>query len=94
MSKKSVVEQLRERGVVAAHLNDRRVETVRNVPKRVSFATPFFQEKKPLKKGDKIAIVDMDDQTAYICKISRIESHGFLSYPVFELEGARLVRLG
>jgi len=93
MSKKSMVEQLREKGVVAAHLNDRRVEFVRNVPKRVTFSTPFFQEKKPLKKGDKIAIVDMDDGSAYICKIAKV-SGGLLSAPVFDLEGARLVRLG
>jgi hypothetical protein len=92
MNKKNVIEQLREHGAVAGHLNNRYVEVVRDVPRRVTFALPLFQDRPKLKKGDKIAIVDMEDQVAHLCRISSVTAMTF-GAPIFELEGARKLKL-
>ena len=91
MNKKNVIDQLRGQGAVAGHLNDRYVDVIRGTPQRVTFALPLFQDRPKLKKGDRIAIVDMEAGVAHICRIREVQTG--LSRPTFVLEGARKIKL-
>jgi hypothetical protein len=75
MGKKSVIEQLRSAGAVAAHANGRWVTSVKGSPRRVTLANPLYLDKKKLGIGDKIAIVDTGDySSAFLCRVSRVET--------------------
>ena len=76
MSKRSIVDQLRAHGVVAAHQENNYVEIVRGKPKKVTWSLPLFEDSKKLGKNDIIAIVNVHDGVAYICKITRVETVG------------------
>jgi hypothetical protein len=77
MSKNSVIDQLRAAGAVAGHPLNKWVTVVRGKPQKVTFAHPLFMDKKSLKTGDKIAIVDTSDYSgAFICRINSIETSG------------------
>jgi hypothetical protein len=77
MSKNSVIDQLRAAGAVAGHPLNKWVTVVRGKPQKVTFAHPLFMDKKSLKAGDKIAIVDTSDYSgAFICRINSIETSG------------------
>ena len=93
MKKQSIIERLHEYGVVAAHLNDHNVESVLGVPRKVTFALPIFKVKSRLAKGDRIAIVDTDYQTAHICEVSRVEMVGLTKKPLLHLKGSKKVSL-
>ncbi len=75
MSKKSIIDQLRTAGAVAAHPNDHWVSLSRGAPKKVTMANPLYMDKKKLGVGDKIAIVDTQDySTAFICRVSKVDT--------------------
>ena len=77
MSRNSVIEQLRAAGAVAAHPLNKWVTVVRGKPQRVTLAHPLYMDKKSLKSGDKIAIVDTSDySSAFICRVSGVETSG------------------
>jgi ABC-type antimicrobial peptide transport system ATPase subunit len=77
MSRNSIIEQLRAIGAVAAHPLNKWVTVVKGKPQKLTLANPLFMDKKVLKVGDKIAIVDTSDySTAFICRIANIESSG------------------
>ena len=75
MSRSSIIELLRANGAVAAHPMNKWVTVVKGKPQKVTLANPLFMDKKALKNGDKIAIVDTSDySTAFICRITNIET--------------------
>jgi ABC-type antimicrobial peptide transport system ATPase subunit len=77
MSKNSIIEQLRAAGAVAAHPMNKWVTIVRGKPQKVAMAHPLFMDKKSLKSGDKIAIVDTSDYSfAFICRVTGAETSG------------------
>ena len=82
MGKKSVIEQLRSAGAVAAHANGRWVTSVKGSPRAVTLANPLYMDKKKLGIGDRIAILDTGDySSAFLCRVSRVET-GSLSHAV------------
>jgi hypothetical protein len=94
MGKKSIIEQLRALGAVAAHPNDRWVSSVKGSPKKVTLANPLYMDKKKLGVGDKIAIVDTHDYaTAFICRIGRIEAGKLSKTETLELSSAKEISL-
>ena len=93
MNKRSIIEQITAQGAVAAHLTGRHVEIVRNIPVKVAMATPIYMKKDTLRKGDKIAIVDMDDSVAFICTISKTETRGGTRVQVLYLEKPKKIQL-
>ena len=93
MKKQSILERLHEYGVVAAHLNDHNVESVLGVPRKVTLSLPIFKVKSRLARGDRIAIVDMENETAHICEISRVEMVGLSKKPLLHLKGSKKVSL-
>jgi len=94
MGKNSIIEQLRAHGAVAAHPNDRWVSSVKGMPKKVTLANPLYMDKKKLSVGDKIAIVDTHEYaTAFICRVSRIESGKLSKTVTLELSSAREIEL-
>ena len=95
MGKNSIIEQLRGMGAVAAHPNDRYVTVVRGAPTKVTMAHPLYMDKKKLSAGDKIAIVDTHDYaTAFVCRVSRVETGKLSKAETLELSSAREVDLG
>ncbi len=93
MNKRSIVDQITAQGAVAAHTTGRNVEIVKNVPVKVTLASPFFMKKESLRKGDKIAIVDMDEGVAFICTIGKTETHGASKVQVLYLERPKKIKL-
>lgn len=91
--KKSIVERLHEYGVVAAQLEDQEVEFSLGLPRRVTLSLPIFKSKTRIAKGDKIAIVNMEKETAIICEVSKVESVGMSKKPLLHLKGGRKVKL-
>jgi len=86
MSRNSVIEQLRAAGAVAAHPLNKWVTVVRGKPQKVTLAHPLYMDKKSLKSGDKIAIVDTSDySSAFICRVSAAETSGVSKTQVLEL---------
>jgi hypothetical protein len=83
--KKALIEELRSLGAVAAHNLDRWVTVGRGTPKQVTLKNPLFMDKKKLRTGDKIAIIDSDENTAYLCRATRIETTGISDTPVINL---------
>ena len=93
MNKSSIIEQLQAYGVVAAHMNDNRVESVLGVPKKVVFDLPIFKTKSKFKVGDKIAILDSNHETAIICQVSKVETYGISKKPLLHLKGSKKIKL-
>jgi hypothetical protein len=94
MSKNSVIEQLRSHGAVAAHPLNKWVTVVRGKPQKVTLAHPLYMDKKSLKSGDKIAIVDTSDySSAFICKITSVETSGTSKTQIFDLSTIKTIDL-
>jgi hypothetical protein len=94
MSRKSVIDQLRANGAAAAHPLNKWVTIVRGKPKKLTFANPLYIDKKALKSGDKIAIVDTSDySTAFLCRITSMETGGASKTPVADLSVIKLIEL-
>ena len=93
MKKSSIIDQITAHGAVAAHTTGRYVDIFNRVPVKVTLATPIYMEKEKLRKGDKIAIIDMDESVAFICTVSKIESGIFSKTQVLSLEKAKRVKL-
>ena len=94
MGKKNIIDQLRSAGAVAAHPNDRWVSLSRGAPKKVTMANPLYMDKKKLNVGDKIAIVDTQEYTtAFICRVSKIETGKLSRTETLELSVVREIEL-
>lgn len=94
MSRNSIIEQLRASGAVAAHPLNKWVTVVKGKPQKMTLANPLFMDKKVLKNGDKIAIVDTSDySTAFICRIANIESSGTSKTQVLDLTVIKTMEL-
>ena len=94
MSRNSIIEQLRASGAVAAHPLNKWVTVVKGKPQKMTLANPLFMDKKVLKGGDKIAIVDTSDySTAFICRIANIESSGTSKTQVMDLTVVKTIEL-
>jgi hypothetical protein len=93
MNKKSIVDQITAQGAVAAVTIGRNVEIVKNVPVKATLASPFYMKKESLRKGDKVAVVDMEGSLAFICTVSKTETRGMTSVQVLYLEKAKKVKL-
>lgn len=90
---KSIIEQLRALGAVAAHPNDRWVTSSRGKPSKVTLAHPLFLDKKKLRTGDKIAILDTQDNIAFLCRARSVEYGGLSETPVIDLAVLKSVEL-
>ena len=94
MTKKSIIEELRAHGAVAAHPNDRWVTVVRGTPKQVTLTNPLFMDKKKIGVGDKIAIVDTHDYaTAFICRVGKVETGRLSRAETLDLSSAKEIEL-
>lgn len=93
MNKRSIIEQITAHGAVAAQLVGRNVEIIKNVPVKVSLVTPIYIKKDTLRKGDKIAIIDMDESMAFICTVSKTETRGLSKTQVLYLEKVKKIKL-
>ncbi len=94
MSKNSIIEQLRANGAIAAHPLNKWVTILKGKPQKMTLANPLFMDKKVLKNGDKIAIVDTSDySTAFICRIANIESSGTSKTQVMDLALVKTIEL-
>lgn len=94
MTKNSIIEQLRSSGAVAAHPLNKWVTVVKGKPQKMTLANPLFLDRKILKNGDKIAIVDTSDySSAFICKISGIDSSSNSKTQIFDLTVIKTIDL-
>lgn len=94
MSRNSIIEQLRAGGAVAAHPLNKWVTVVKGKPQKMTLANPLFMDKKVLKNGDKIAIVDTSDySTAFICRVANIDSSGTSKTQVMDLTVIKTMEL-
>lgn len=93
MSKRTIIDQIIAHGVVAAHTTGRYVDIVDHVPVKVVLATPIYMERDKLRRGDKIAILDMEEHVAFICKVSKASTSLLSKRQVLQLEKARKIRL-
>ncbi len=86
MPKNTIIETLRANGAVAAHPLDRWVTSVKGVPQKVTLANPLYADRKKLKVGDKIAIVNIKTYSkAFICRISKLETGAISKTETVEL---------
>ena len=93
MNKRSIVEQIQAHGAVAAHTTGRYVDIVKHVPVKVIMATPIYMAKEKLRKGDKIAVVDLDENVAFICIVSQVETSRLTKIQTLLLDKAKKVKL-
>ncbi len=93
MNKRSIIEQIRAHGAAAAHTTGRYVDIVNHVPVKVTMATPIYMAKEKLRKGDKIAIIDMDENLAFICTVSQVETSSLSKIQTLSLGKAKKVKL-
>jgi len=93
MNKRSIVEQIQAHGAVAAHTTGRYVDVVNHIPVKVTMATPIYMGKEKLRKGDKVAIVDMDDSVAFICIVSQVETSRISKIQTLILDKAKRIKL-
>jgi hypothetical protein len=94
MSRNSVIEQLRAGGAIAAHPLNKWVTVVRGKPQKVKLAHPLYMDKKSLKSGDKIAIVDTSDySSAFICRVSGVETSGVSKTQTVDLSVIKTINL-
>lgn len=93
MDKRSIIEQLKEHGVVAAHTTGRYVDIFNRLPVKVTLATPIYMAKKKVHKGDKIAILDMEENVAFICVVSQASTGTVSKTQILQLEKAKKIAL-
>jgi hypothetical protein len=94
MSKKSIIEQLRAAGAVAGHPLNKWVTVVRGKPQKVTLAHPLYMDKKSLKNGDKVAIVDTSDySTAFICRVTGMETSGVSKTMILDVSVVKTINL-
>lgn len=93
MSKQSILEQLRKMGAVAAHPNNRWVTTVRGKPVRVTLVNPLFLDRNRLRVGDTIAIVDVEEGIAFLCRATAVEYSDLSKSPRLELSALKSIEL-
>jgi hypothetical protein len=93
MNKRTIIDQITAYGAVAAHTTGRHVEIINNIPVRVVMATPIYMKKESLRKGDKIAIIDMEESEAFICTVSKTETRGGTKVQVLYLEKPKKIKL-
>ena len=93
MNKKTIIEQIQAQGAVAAHTTGRYVDIVNHVPEKVILATPIYMEKDKLRKGDKIAIIDTDENVAFICTVSRVAVSKLSKRQILHLAKAKKIKL-
>ena len=93
MNKRSIIEQIRAHGAVAAHTTGRYVDIVNHLPVKVTMATPIYMAKEKLRKGDKIAIIDMDENLAFICTVSQVETSSLSKIQTLSLGKAKKVKI-
>jgi len=93
MNKRSIVEQIQAHGAVAAHTTGRYVDIVNHVPVKVTMATPIHMAKEKLRKGDRVAIVDLDESVAFICTVSQVETSRLSKIQTLLLDKAKKVKL-
>ena len=94
MSRNSIIEQLRASGAVAAHPLNKWVTVVKGKPQKMTLANPLFMDKKVLKNGDKIALVDTSDySTAFLCRIANVETSGTSKTQVMDLTVVKTMEL-
>jgi len=93
MSKRTIIEQIQAHGAVAAHTTGRYVDIVNHVPVKVILATPIYMDKDKLRHGDKIAIIDTDENVAWICSVSHAGTSNLSRRQVLELERPKKIKL-
>jgi hypothetical protein len=93
MNKRSIIEQIQAHGAVAAHTTGRYVDIVNHVPVKVTMATPIYMAKEKLRKGDKVAIVDLDESVAFICTVSQATTSRLSKIQTLLLDKAKKVKL-
>jgi len=93
MNKHSIIEQIQAHGAVAAHTFGRYVEVVNHQPVKVTIATPIYMAKEKLRKGDRVAIVDMDENVAFICTIRQVETSRISKKQTLFLDKGKKIRL-
>jgi hypothetical protein len=93
MSNRNIIEQIKGHGAVAAHATGRYVDIYNYVPVQVVLATPIYMAKEKVRKGDKVAIVDMDENVAFICTVSRASTSSLSNVQTLSLEKAKKIRL-
>ena len=93
MNKRSIIDQIRAHGAVAAHMTGRYVDIVNHIPVKVVMVTPIYMAKEELRKGDKIAIIDMENNMAFICKVNQIETRFMSKIPTLILGKPKKVKL-
>jgi len=93
MNKRSIIEQIQAHGAVAAHTTGRHVDMVNDIPIKVDLATPIYMANEKIRKGDKIAIIDMDEKMAFICKVNQIETRFLSKIPTLLLGRPKKIKL-
>lgn len=93
MNKRSIIEQIRAHGAVAAHTTGRHVDIFNHIPVKVVMAAPIYMAKEKLRKGDKVAIIDMDENLAFICTVSQVETSSLSQVQTLSLGKPKKVRL-
>jgi hypothetical protein len=93
MDKHSIIEQIKAHGVVAAHTTGRYVDIFNHVPVKVNLATPIYMAKKKIRKGDKVAILDLDENVAFICVVSQADTSSVSQTQILQLEKAKKIVL-
>jgi len=93
MDKRSIIDQIREHGAVAAHVTGRHVDMILGTPVKVVMATPIYAARQKLRKGDKVAIVDMDKDVAFICTVSQVETSSLSKIQTLSLGKAKKIKL-
>jgi hypothetical protein len=93
MNKRSIIEQIKAHGAVAAHTTERYVDIVNRVPVKVLLKTPIYMAKDKIRKGDKIAIIDLREKEAFICTVSAAGNALFSSVQTLSLVKPRKISL-
>ena len=93
MNKRSIIDQIQAKGAVAAHTTGRYVDIVNHVPVKVTMATPIYMAKEKLRKGDRVAIVDLDEYVAFICMVSQATTSRLSKIQTLLLDKAKKVKL-
>ena len=93
MNKHSIIDQIQAQGAVAAHTTGRYVDIVNHVPVKVIMATPIYMAKEKLRKGDKVAIVDLDENVAFICTVSQVTTSRLSKIQTLLLDKVKKVKL-
>ena len=93
MKRRTIIDQIQAHGAIAAHTTGRYVDIVNRVPVKVILATPIYMEKDKLHKGDKIAIIDMEESVAFICTVSRAATSRVSKSQVLYLDKAKKIKL-